>query len=87
MKIIAPTISIHTARAFFDLMNKIETFQNEHTDRLNYEQYESLSENAVILRTLGNLLSSGDQITYFASRLNEAEQELCYHRERFIRSD
>lgn len=72
--------SIPTATAFFDVVNQIETFQEEQTERLCYEHYETLSETATVMRTLGNVLCNDGQNDYLISRLRDAQIELAFYR-------
>ena len=75
--------SVPTPTALYGLMNEIEAFQNDHTENLAYEEYETLSETATVLRTLGNVVSANDAVAYMAMRVQEAKAELAYYRDRF----
>lgn len=63
-----------TACDLFELMERIEEFQNEHTEELDFETYEMLSETATVLRTLANVASSPGH-RYMIHRFVEAKSD------------
>lgn len=72
---------VPTAASFFDIMNEIEEFQNQQTENLCYEHYESLSETATAMRSLANTLTHESNDLYLASRLRDAKLELAFYRQ------
>ncbi|MEO9595918.1 hypothetical protein [Rhodopirellula bahusiensis] len=57
---------VPTAASFFDIMNEIEEFQNQQTENLCYEHYESLCETATAMRTLASMLPHESSDLYLA---------------------
>lgn len=85
MKIIASgpsdAPSFPTSSTLFEVCEQIEALQQTHADYQAFEQLEVLNEYAIILRTLGNILSSESAAFYFTERLHEAQSLLEQIRE------
>ncbi|MEO8496763.1 MAG: hypothetical protein ABI614_16965 [Planctomycetota bacterium] len=71
----------------FTLKDEIEEFAADHAETLSFEDYSSLTESAVIMRTLGNLLVAADPTQYMIDRIAEAREELAYYQSDRTRHD
>lgn len=71
-----------TSQKLFGLVDELTDFANDFTERLSFEDYDSLSDMSARMLAYGNLLESRDRQTFLNEEIREAEQLLAFLKQR-----
>ncbi len=66
----------------FSLAKGLTDFANDFTERLSFEDYDSLTDMTARMLAYGNLLESRDRSLFLSEEIGEAEELLVWLRQR-----